>query len=221
MVYILTRSNKRPIFFQQNHLSIYKQTYKHWRHIVSYHNDETLNYLKNYTDIITIEVPPYERSNQNHFPYNLYCNFMHQQVQELINNDDANTVSLIMYLDDDDVFTTDDALNIIINHLNGSQYRSEKRLLCWRTKFPNEIVPSNRFFGKNIGLRTPSISFAFTNDLLPMAIWDQYKGGDSRLARLLGQKCQSIIWIDHVLTKVNYDDKIGGNGQSQDKHMNE
>lgn len=219
-VFILTRSNQRPNFFKMNHESLEQQTYKKWIHLVSYHNTDTLNYLKPYVEnsaIKIVEVPVYIRENANHFPYNLYCNFLHQEVRkELL--DQQKDHALIMYLDDDDIFTDITALEQIVHTFKstGQLGNINCTVIYWKTKFPNEVLPSNKYFGKKVGLRTPAISFAFTADLIDQAKWDQYKGSDSRLARHLASKCSKILWLNQILTKVNYNNENGGSGLSND-----
>ena len=148
-IYIITRTSERPIFFYFNQQSIEKQTYSLWHHVVSYDTANTLEYLKKYQNVLIYPVERQFRRNTAHFPYNLYCNTL----QEKITDDENN---YIMYLDDDDMFTRDDALEIISKKL------TPDTLVIWKAQFPNKVVPSERNFGKRIAHGdTPSICFIY------------------------------------------------------------
>lgn len=203
---IITRTNKRPIFFDMNHKSIEKQTYKNWKHIISYHNDITYNYLKLYNNITTVKVEQLDRKNYNHFPYNLYCNILYQFVTE----------GLIMFLDDDDILVNDTALETIVNNYKNNY------LIVWKSLISNTTIPSNKYFGKKLGLAVSSICFSFHSNYIKYAKWDEFKGSDGRVARNLEKHLKNIIWIPEILTKINYDTNLGignceGGGYSIDK----
>lgn len=203
---IITRTSKRPAFFQENHQSIKQQTYTNWIHICGYDNLETSEYLFHYDDCIKVSVMDLwtNRKNSKHFPYNLYCNRLQEHVKS----------GWVMFLDDDDIYN-ENAFETIVKHAN-----CPDKLLIWRTKFPDPvgIIPTNRVFGKRITKQGFSaIGFAFHSKYLKEAVWDDQKGADGRLIYKLSKIIPRICWIDKVLTKINYDIGHGGWGKQKDK----
>jgi len=106
-LYIITRCSNRPNFFSQTYKSIKSQTYPNITHIVTYDTPETLSYLNKYTDLFKVSVERKPRLEVAHFPYNLYCNYAQEMVAKMPSG-------WIMYLDDDDIFTSNTAVEVIM-----------------------------------------------------------------------------------------------------------
>lgn len=106
-IYIISRTSNRPNFFQQTYNSIKSQTYSNIVHIVTYDTPETLLYLNNYVDLVKVAVKRQPRHENAHFPYNLYCNQAQQVIAKM-------HPGWIMYLDDDDLFTSNTAVEVIM-----------------------------------------------------------------------------------------------------------
>ena len=214
-LYILTRCCERPHFYLENRLSIAKQNSVKdliVTQLVSCERQSpiTHKYLSQYLSerepFLTklVEVERQERKNHGHFPYNLYCNQMHQQV-----DDD----SWVMYLDDDDIFMTPDALDTMQKYFNNPD-----QMLIWKCQFPDGTKPSNTYFKRGVrAIGYPAICFCFHSKWLEYANWDDRKGSDSRVIYNLSRKIPKIIWINRVLTSINYAQKMGGFGQREDK----
>lgn len=200
-MYILTRTSERPKFFDQTYRSIKSQTYGDITHVVSYDTDNTREYLKGY-DCIKVPVERETRLKFSHFPYNLYLNKMHSVVSD----------GWIMYLDDDDVFTRNDAVEIISKH-----FKDPDAMIVWKVQFPDGTKPHKHVFGRRVASSGfPAISFAFHSKWLKYANWDDRKGSDSRVAHTLFRAIKRVKWIDEVLTKINYESGYGGSGMQHD-----
>ena len=201
LVNILTRSNRRPRFFQDNRISVVGQTYKRFRQLVSYENDETLKYLRAQglpeNDLIRVVRQQTEASH----PYNLFVNDLMDQVAE----------GWILFLDDDDLFTTPHALLIIAAHLN-----DENSLVIWRAWFPDKIVPATRDIHQISPGGITSCCFAFHSKHRKNAQWHEFKAGDYRCFEQLRQFLQPVF-LDDILVKVNYTDCGAGWGEARDK----
>lgn len=202
--YVLTRTSERPLFFSQNHTSVMSQTYPNVVHVVSYDTEDTGKYLEQYPDLKIVPVIRQERLKNAHFPYNLYCNQMHKTI---------TADGWVLYLDDDDLFTRTDALSVISQYFNSSD-----NLIVWKVQFPYGIEPSNRYFKRSVKQSGfPAICFCFHTKWLRYAIWDDMKGSDSRVARALSKVIPKVIWVDDVLTKINYTEGSGGYGRRVDQ----
>lgn len=202
-VFILTRTSNRPIFFKQNHQSVTNQTYTPIKHVVSYDTAETFRYLQEYDDIEKVPVVREQRMNLSHFPYNLYCNEMHKFI--------STDTGWVIYLDDDDLFTNNNAVSEISKYFNNPD-----NLIIWKTQFPSGVKPG-RFFGKAVrSTGFPAICFAYHTKWLKHAIWDNKKGSDSRVLYKLSKIIPNKVWIDNVLTKINYNSGFGGMGYQID-----
>ena len=201
LINILTRSNRRPRFFQDNRTSVAGQTYKRYRQLVSYENDETLKYLTEQglpeSDLIRVVRKPAEASH----PYNLFVNELMDQVTE----------GWIMFLDDDDLFTTPHALSIL-----ASQLEDESRLVIWRTWFPDKTVPSTTDVHQISPGGITSCCFAFHSKHRKKAQWHEFKAGDYRCFDQLRQFLPPVF-LDDILARINYTDCSAGWGEARDK----
>jgi hypothetical protein len=201
LINILTRSNKRPRFFHDNRSSVTGQTYKKFRQLVSYENNQTLKYLKKEglpeTDLIRVVR---KQTTATH-PYNLFVNDLMDQVAE----------GWILFLDDDDLFTTPHALSIIASHLI-----DENSLVVWRAWFPDKNVPSVQDIHQIQTGGITSCCFAFHSKHRENARWHEFKAGDFRCFEQL-RKHLKPVFLEDVLARVNYVDCSAGWGEARDK----
>ena len=186
---ILTRTSGRPNCFKRCVDSIKSQTYKNINHIVGADDDESYEYASKLCDnVIKLEKgvknPDYGVA---HAPYNLYINKLLSEVED----------GYIVFLDDDDIYTSPNVLSKIANYL------TEDRLLAWKTKLPYGIVPQDWAFNAPFLIPTQicSIAYAFHSKHKWAAQWDHVKEADfrcaQRLSRLIG-----VMWLDEVLSEV-------------------
>lgn len=201
LINILTRSNRRPRFFQDNRKSVIGQNYKNIRQLVSYENAETLKYLKTQglpeADLISVV----RKTTTATHPYNLFVNDLMDRVTE----------GWILFLDDDDVFTTPNALSIIAAHLV-----DENSLVCWRAWFPARIVPGTSDLGQIKEGDITSCCFAFHSRHKNNAQWHEFKAGDYRCFDQLRKQLRPVF-LDDILAKINYTDRSAGWGEANDK----
>ena len=201
LINILTRTNKRPRFFHDNRKSIVDQSYQPLRHLVSYENEETLNYLKQEKlpaeDLVRVVR---KQTNASH-PYNLFINDLMDQVRE----------GWILFLDDDDLLTTPHALSIIASHL-----KDENSLVIWRTWFPDKNVPLLTDVDQIKPGGVTSCCFAFHSRHKENARWHEFKAGDFRCFDQL-RKFLTPVFLEDVLAKVNYTSCSAGWGLACDK----
>ena len=112
--------------------SIINQTYKNIRHIVSVDDVMSYQYVKKNgvldRDIIFMNKPI--RINSNHMPYNLYMNYLMNEVKS----------GWILFLDDDDILIDNDSINIIIENLPKSP-----ALLIFKSKVGDKYIPDLNF----------------------------------------------------------------------------
>lgn len=182
---IITRTHCRPQYFEVCKQSIESQTYKDINWIVGTDADcpyypQAHKVIKNY------QQPLYVPDNMYFAPWNTYLN----QLQELV------TDGWVMYLDDDDKFTTEKSLQRIMNAID-----NDNQLLIWKVKIFDGFVVPNHTFGKYIQAGDFSgIGMCFHSKHLPVD-WGNLSYGDYRVATQLIRKTLQPKWIDMVLTQ--------------------
>lgn len=193
---ILLRTSGRPNYYRNCIESIRSQTYKDYKIIVSYDDEETFNYVKgSHPDVCLknerlkwpkprpVEFDPYIGRRRLFAPYNLYFNNM------ISHCDDG----YIIFLDDDDKLNCPDALYQIYHNI-----KTEDDLLFWRVQFPGKLIPTDDVFGgRPICCNIASNSFSFHKK--HWINWDEWNLGDYRIASLLYNKLQRRIYINKPL----------------------
>ena len=207
LINILTRTSRRPKFFEVNLKSVLAQDYPLIRHLVSYDDPETEQYLKGFLKKYpgSFEMYPVKRiepEGGSHFPFNLYLNRLQAEVKS----------GWIMFLDDDDIFIENTAVSQLVKHLPNIN-----QMLFWQVKFPTRIVPKHCRGPPRLG-EISCIGFMFHSSLIKVASWGDQKGGDYRVIKLLYDHLDGRArWLQLVLTAVNYDiNRPFGSGQRND-----
>lgn len=206
-LYVITRSSERPKYFAENVASIREQNLPDGLeivHLVSYDSPSTYEYLKDYSDLVLKSVQREERRKPGHFPYNLYCNQLHELIDK---------PGWVMYLDDDDIYESDLSVQKI-----AANFDSTDNLIIWKVMFPEGIKPAESRFKRKVVYPKgfPAICFCYHTKWLKHAVWDERKGADGRLIFKLSQIIPNKVWIPEVLTRINYETGYGGLGQRQD-----
>jgi len=141
LIYVLTRTSRRPYFFHQNVVSVQAQTYPNIKQIVSYDDEETEKYVKKYPSEILESYHVSKKKNSqsidSFFPFNLYLNELIEKIPE---KDHSNC--WIMFLDDDDIFTRKDSVEQMVKELDTID-SDPNRILMWQVQFPSRLVPKN------------------------------------------------------------------------------
>jgi hypothetical protein len=187
LINIITRTHNRAENFKICRESIIKQTYKNINHIVG--TDTECNYYD------AIKVPPQEVQQPQLMPeygtypapWNLSLNELAKEVKE----------GWVIYVDDDDMFSHQNALKIIVNNID-----NDNQILLWRVNINNGwIVPNDIAFGRKIEAGNFSgIGMMFHSKHLPVD-WGSWSYGDFRVASQLLAKKLKPKWIDLVLTQ--------------------
>jgi len=211
LVNILTRTSGRPKYFGKCIESIRKQTYPNINHLISVDDDKSEEYVKLYTEnYIRVEkfkgnIPTVDNETKQRraAPYNLYLNDLRKEVKE----------GWIMFLDDDDVFLENTAIEEMINAA-----RDENDLLLWKVKFPTRIIPEQKLFEKHmIALNHFSmIGFMYNKVHDYKADFDYFSGGDFFFISQLAPKIPASVWIDKVYTGIQRNNQMGGFGKKDD-----
>src|SRR5574343_1047309 len=182
IVNILVRTANRRRFFAKCIESILIQTYKNINIFVSIdqkNNDYTVKYPvypvfvdKQHEFLPPIQSPHYGKT----VPYNLYLNDLTAKVKE----------GIILYLDDDDMYTSKNAIQEVVNaHKEGHE------LVFWRVKIGDRIIPNDDNFGLQPALfQLSGIGFSFDSKYKDLAVWEPYKRGDYRVADKLYKAIQ-------------------------------
>lgn len=181
---VLTRTH-REAFFHVCRESVVNQTYPMVNHIVG--SDTVCGYHSEYHHLYKdYRMPLYVPANHYHAPWNLYLNELQTLCVE----------GWVTYLDDDDMYTSVDALAELSDFM-----QDEDRMLIWKVAItPHWIVP-NKSFGKQVTAGDFSgIGFAFHTKHLPVD-WGIYSYGDYRVATQLLNKGLKPLWINKVLTR--------------------
>jgi glycosyltransferase involved in cell wall biosynthesis len=173
---ILIRTSGRPNYFRRLLGSIEKQTYTHYRLIISADNEQTAAYVRaaGHTPVMVTRL---ERSNKLTFPWNLYLNDLLDQVDD----------GWIMFIDDDDFYAHQLAFQMIVDHLSDSG-----RMVVWRMRFPDgRLVPSDDYWGKLPFTRKQIAMpcFAFHSSYKDRVRFDGQRAGDFRMATQLRELC--------------------------------
>jgi hypothetical protein len=162
----------------------------------------------------------------NHFPYNLYLNHLMNQIPK----DHQN--AWIMFLDDDDVLTQDTAIETIVNHIRmgflgkmgiGRKNDIKSKILLWQVKFPPDRLVPKRIGGSRVPRvgDVSMIGFAFHVSWKDQIRFSDRKGGDHQFIKTLWNLGLEPIWIDQILSKVNYENvRRIGSGLRNDLKFN-
>jgi hypothetical protein len=195
LINILIRTYKRPNYFKACFDSISSQTYPNIRVFAGCHDYQTDHYLIPYP-ITTIKYNAYDSRIPNHtdkqnygrpFPMNHYLNELTKQVQD----------GYVILLDDDDRFTSDDAVEQIAKRL-----KSENTMVCWRIKAMNRVIPSDTNWKKDpVPKDISGISFCLPAKVIKSHNFEPYRLGDFRLAKYAWNKCKKVF-IDKRFTEM-------------------
>lgn len=204
LINILTRTSNRPIGFDNLRYSIISQTYRNVRHIVSYDDDDDLNYINKY-DVKKVKVNNLNEEKYNHPDgftpafYNLYCN-------ELLNNVSDGWV---MFLDDDDCFLHNKALEEIVHEVKKADYDT---MFFWQMRYPDGriIPPKKEFKEQKIEIyKVGAPCFLFHSKYKNNSKWDGWKVSDYRFIKSLSNHIPKKKWLNQVYIQINNQGDLG------------
>lgn len=209
LINILTRTSNRPLEFLKLRESLESQTFKNYHHIVCYDCEDSLSYLKSYSNLNNVSLVKVEhltRRTLNEFPYNLYLNQLYDEVKE----------GWIMFIDDDDRLHDNHSLEVLAHCLESiPDDKKADSLVLWKVLFPHRrtTVPSDRHFGNElVELEISSAGFCFHRSQVKHAIWDGMKEADFRVTKNLHQNTSNHVWLNEIITSVQTKLRFGNNG---------
>lgn len=209
---VLIRTSGRPNYFHDCVRSILDQTYHNYRIIVA-SDDENDSYMdglpcskikvKRHGDF-PLGKRPEGDDYGIFFPYNDYMNALIEQARE----------GFIIYLDDDDKFSSDEALEELARMISAN----EADLVFWRVQFPSRVVPSDKSWNLRKPICKDISSIGFTHSAKYRPVWEPWKRADYRAANFVFKRAERVLWHNQVLTELqrkkqdgygSRDDKIG------------
>lgn len=215
LVNIFTRTSGRPNGFRKCYESVKAQDYPNIRHIVSYDDEETLEYLKEYDDIVLLPIDKVEMALRDldpdpmtgdFFVYNWYINEAYKLMDE----------GYFFGVDDDDMMASDDVISSLVAKADSDLVvQPEDVLVLGRFELENGmVIPNDKMYGKppkicNIG---GSCMF-FHVKWFKYAQWDCWKCSDFRVINRLYQNVIETKFIDKVLVRCGNN---GGLGKKKD-----
>lgn len=129
-----------------------------------------------------------------HFPFELYHKIAEQHINE----------GYIVYLDDDDVYSTKDSIKTISEKIKD---KGEDTLYVWRFFHHGRIVPQDEFYWR-LEIKHPPILYevgsggvCFHSKYKKHTRWDEWGGGDYRTIKCLWDNIPNFyIWDDILYT---------------------
>lgn len=200
LINIITRTSNRPNGFKKNLESIRNQTYKNINHIICTDDENSVNYIeelgvKDYHLIEKKKRVKFKASIDGkkfpHAPYNLYFNEMHKFINS----------GWIIYLDDDDVFYSEDSVSKVVEIINK---KDEDTMIIWKMVYsdqqelPEDISDSNPPQLYKIG----GSCLTFHSKYINQATWDTWKCSDFRVISKLWACIPKSYWFPERIVYV-------------------
>jgi hypothetical protein len=188
---ILIRNCYRPKSFEKCISTIGNQNYdkSHIRVICCYDDDRCLDYLNKYKKHLNMDIFKVSINSTEKYKFNLYCNYLLDSVKD----------GWVLFLDDDDMFSNKNSLNVISKNL-----KSHNDLIFWKVNIASKLVyPKNLDNIKKGQIST--IGFCFNISKRLNSKWIDKPGGDYNFVTELTKKCKfNKIFINNILTKTVY-----------------
>ena len=192
---ILIRTSNRPNYFRRLIRNIESQSYPNYKLIISADTPETEKYVIS-AGYRPIPVKRLCKNQTQTFPWNLYLNTLMNKVRD----------GWIMFMDDDDMYSDNSALDLIAASLG-----NESSMLVWRLRFPDgRYVPAVNYMGKTPFTRKQIAMpcFAFHSKWKNLIRFDGQRAGDFRMANHL-QQFLEVKWLDLTLVKLDNFGNVG------------
>lgn len=209
---ILTRTSKRPHYFEALCKSIDAQDYTNWTHHVITDDQSSVTYITELGRKPKVTTRLEKRTDINHhFPYNLYINELYNEVSE----------GYVLIIDDDDCFLTPQVLTFLASTI---QNAGGLPTLFWRVKFPDGLIPreTDNFIFRPTNVTT--CGYCFHTKFIDAAEWDEFKESDFRVAHKIKLASNTALYLKNaVLTGFGLQRGLatGGRGLRDDIDMAE
>ena len=190
---ILIRTHQRPKMFNKCIKSILTQSYKNFRILVSYDDEETNRYLKNYNMIEKFSMSHIESDKK--YKFNLYLNELIDKVKE----------GWILFLDDDDEWIHSNFLHYLSLFLN-----NENNLIIWKFMRPDKIIYNNKKIKKG---QIDTTSICFHSSHKNKSKWYDEIAGDYNFIKKLTKNFDfNINRLPFIFSKTQYNNKVASYG---------
>jgi len=201
---ILIRNTYRPRAFKKCIESVLNQTHKNVRIICCYDDKNCDDYLYKYKKDPNFKI--FKTQNVNKTKpcfYNPYCNELLDKVED----------GWILFLDDDDMFASNNALETMNFHLSDSD-----SLLLWKFQRPDKLIYPNL---NKIQIDTiASCGYCFHSKHKDLSRWTAGQGGDyNYMVGLLQKHKFKRIAINQILTKTTFTDMRAGSWGKKEKKV--
>ena len=198
LINIIIRTSNRPNCFKLNIDSIASQSYDNIKLHISYDNEFTNKYINDTLNNSNIEYTLYSvEKTENDFFYNNYPNILIQNIND----------GYIIFLDDDDRFTNNNALSYI------NEYLDVNRFLTWNYLRTDKIIGISKGIIKSG--KVTSCGFCYHSS--HKSKWELVSNGDYIFVKnLINNNNLEISKIDKVLTGVINKNVIYGEGNCED-----
>lgn len=170
-------------------------------------------YQINYEEVVKYEKNGFWCSTLNrsegilcqHFPFNLYLKYT-----ELMIND-----GWILYFDDDDVFESNESLNILSTNINNTD-EDTLQIFRFRTRGNDgtELLPHDNYlqFMKTghpiVHSEVIAGCFCFHSKYRNYTVWDEWRKADIRTVKALERVIPKINYMDEIILSASFREKI-------------
>lgn len=200
---VIVRTN-RPNYLRNCIKSISEQAYQNINLVIVCDNPESVKYTREYNARMIRVFNNYEPKQKSqsesygkYFPYNLYLSEVQKKVQ-----------GFIIFLDDDDCFTSRQSAIEIMENVN------KDTLTLWKVDMKQSgIIPKN--FGKINLFDITGIGMCYHSSQIEHTDWSEWKRADYRTAKKLSKHLK-VKWIDKVLTAIQDRPGMGTKGDISD-----
>jgi len=199
LINILLRTTYRPSYFNICIKNILSQSYKNIRIICCYDDTRCLEYLNQVNDK-RFEFEYIMIDKKDHYKYNLYLNTLLDKVED----------GWIIFLDDDDMFTTNQSLITI-----SSGMTNENNFIFWSVKLGKNIIIHPPDINNIKEFKISGIGFCFNSKYKKIARWKCKKNADfSFISDLFIANKFNPFEIVQVLTQTQHSN-YGMNGTKE------
>jgi len=194
---VLIRTSNRPSEFEKLMQSILQQNYANYELHICYDKHESLDYLEKYSHMQNVHHYPIAVESNEHYKYNLYCNFLLRKV----------TQGYILFIDDDDMFLHENVFTIINNEL------IENDIVFWKFLRADKLIfPEHPRQPLVLG-EIANGSVCFNQRLKETSQWDNQQCSDYRFYARLFDHSTKRKFIPFIMTGTQFSEKIGNWGK--------
>lgn len=190
---ILIRTSNRHFEFKRCLKSIYDQKYNNITLIISYDNDETIEYIKNENisfDHIFLDIRNHNISKFRYYQ-NLYCNYLLQYVKN----------GWVLFLDDDDEIISPNTLHKINNYIQKTNIKEDNLLIFHN--YRNDKILKIKDKNNPICGEVAISSYIFHSKYNNISLFNNNSNGDFHFFEKIF-KILKPVFCDYPIVKINH-----------------